>query len=314
MGLVFNINEMEKKTAKTHIYSNIIDLIGNTPLLRVEGVFAKLESMNPTGSIKDRMAYYMIKKAEQMGNLKPGDKIIEVTSGNTGIAFAMLSALRGYKFIAIMPESMSFERRQMMKIYGAKIILTPAEKDMKGAVEEYEKLIKKEPKAWLPKQFENPDNIAAHREGIGKEILEQMRGKKIDAFVAGVGTGGTLLGVAQALKRINPQTKIIAVEPKESAVLSGGKPGLHQIQGIGEGFIPKIVENNLNFIDEVVTISSQDAIHAMQNLAEKFGILAGISSGANILTAQKIKNKYGFKNVVTVLPDRGERYLSKNIC
>ncbi|HOW13161.1 MAG TPA: cysteine synthase A [Candidatus Pacearchaeota archaeon] len=293
-----------------NINSSILDLIGNTPLIKVGEIFAKLETVNPSGSVKDRMAWYMVKKAEERKELKPKSKIIEVTSGNTGISFSMISAIRGYKFIAIMPESMSIERRKMIKAFGAEIILTPAKKDMKGAVEEYEKIIKKFTDAWLPKQFENPDNISAHREGLGKEILKE-KNSKIDAFVAGVGTGGTLIGVAQALKKAYPKIKIIAVEPKESAVLSGKKPGFHKIQGIGEGFIPKIIKDNINIIDEIFTISSNEAINTMKELREKFGILAGISSGANISSARKIKKKYNFKNVVTVLPDRGERYLSK---
>jgi len=298
---------MTKK--QNNLYS-VLELIGNTPLIKIGDIFAKLETVNPSGSVKDRMAWYMIKKAEERKELKPGNKIIEVTSGNTGISFAMLSAIRGYKFTAIMPESMSVERRKMIKAFGAEIFLTPAKKDMAGAVEQYQKLIKANPDAWLPRQFENPDNIAAHREGLGKEIIKQTKGK-IDSFVAGVGTGGTLIGTAQALKKINPKIKIIAVEPAESAILSGKKPGLHKIQGIGEGFIPKLVQENIAIIDEVIMIGSNEAIDTSKELAEKFGILVGISSGANVLAARRIKEKYGFKNIVTVLPDRGERYLSE---
>ncbi len=298
---------MTKK--QNNLYS-VLELIGNTPLIKIGDIFAKLETVNPSGSVKDRMAWYMIKKAEERKELKPGNKIIEVTSGNTGISFAMISAVRGYKFTAIMPESMSVERRKMIKAFGAEIFLTPAKKDMAGAVEQYQKLIKANPDAWLPRQFENPDNIAAHREGLGKEIIKQTKGK-IDSFVAGVGTGGTLIGTAQALKKINPKIKIIAVEPAESAILSGKKPGLHKIQGIGEGFIPKLVQENIAIIDEVLMIGSNEAINTSKELAEKFGILVGISSGANVLAARRIKEKYGFKNIVTVLPDRGERYLSE---
>jgi len=298
---------MTKK--QNNLYS-VLELIGNTPLIKIGDIFAKLETVNPSGSVKDRMAWYMIKKAEERKELKPGNKIIEVTSGNTGISFAMISAVRGYKFTAIMPESMSVERRKMIKAFGAEIFLTPAKKDMAGAVEQYQKLIKANPDAWLPRQFENPDNIAAHREGLGKEIIKQTKGK-IDSFVAGVGTGGTLIGTAQALKKINPKIKIIAVEPAESAILSGKKPGFHKIQGIGEGFIPKLVQENIAIIDEVLMIGSNEAIDTSKELAEKFGILVGISSGANVLAARRIKEKYGFKNIVTVLPDRGERYLSE---
>ncbi len=246
-------------------------------------------------------------KSRRKRGVKARQRIIEVTSGNTGIAFAMISAIKGYKFTAIMPESMSIERQRMMRVFGAKLILTPAEKDMAGAMKKYEEFINKHKEAWLPRQFENLDNIVAHREGLGQEIIKQMRGK-IDIFVAGIGTGGTLIGVAQALKKINPKVKIIAVEPRESAVLSGGKPGLHKIQGIGEGFIPKIIKNNIGLIDEVVSIRSQDAINKMKELATNYGILVGISSGANILAALRFSKKY--KNVVTVLSDRGERYLS----
>ncbi|MFN3301862.1 MAG: cysteine synthase A [Patescibacteria group bacterium] len=299
-----------RNSKKQNIPSSVLELIGNTPLVKIGEISAKLETTNPTGSVKDRMAWYMIKKAEERKEIKPGNKIIEVTSGNTGISFAMISAIKGYKFIAVMPESVSLERRKIIKAFGSKIILTPREKDMVGALECYKKLIKINQDAWLPRQFENPDNISAHREGLGKEIIEETKGK-IDAFVAGVGTGGTLIGVAQALKKVNPKVKIIAVEPKESAVLSGKKPGIHKIQGIGEGFIPKLVKENMDIIDEIITISSQEAINMTKELREKFGILVGISSGANVLAARRIKKKYRFKNVITILPDRGERYLSE---
>lgn len=285
--------------------NNILNTIGNTPLININGIYSKLETTNPSGSVKDRMANYLINKAEERGELKKGMKIIEVTSGNTGIALAMISTIKGYEFIAIMPESMSIERQKMIKAYGGKIILTPAEEDMAGAVKKYEELIKKHPKAWLSKQFENPDNIKGHKIGLGREIIKQM--PNIDVFVAGTGTGGTLIGVAQALKDHNPRIKIIAVEPKESPVISGGKPRLHKIQGIGEGFIPKIIKDNLHLIDEIVVIKSKEAIKASKKLAKENGILVGISSGANYLAAQSMK-KHG--NVVTIFPDRGERYLS----
>lgn len=288
---------------------NILKVIGNTPLIKIGNIFAKLETTNPTGSIKDRMAWYMVKKAEERGELKPDNEIIEVTSGNTGISFAMISAIKGYKFTAIMPESMSVERRKMMKAFGAKLVLTPAKEDMAGALRRYKEIVRENKKAWLPTQFDNQDNIMAHKEGIGKEIIRQMRGQ-IDAFVAGVGTGGTLIGVAKALKEVNPNVKIIAVEPKESAVLSGGKPGLHKIQGVGEGFVTKIIKDNLHLIDEVIAVKSVDAINMANKLSKDYGILVGISSGANILAAEQAVRKY--KNIVTVLPDRGERYLSEN--
>jgi cysteine synthase len=276
-------------------------------MINIDGILAKLETTNPTGSVKDRMAWYMIRKAEERGELKQGMKIIEVTSGNTGIGFAMISAVKGYKFIAVMPESMSIERRRMMHAFGAEIVLTPAFEDMGGAVTKYNELVEKNPDAWLPRQFENTDNLDAHQYGLGKEIIEQTKGQ-IDAFVAGIGTGGTLIGVARALKKVNPNVKIIGVEPAESAVLSGGSPGLHKIQGIGEGFIPKLVQENRDLIDEVIFVKSEDAINMSKELANRYGLLVEISSGANILAAKKLKKR--FENVVTILPDRGERYLS----
>lgn len=295
------------------IADNILDLIGKTPLIKIptkeKGVkiLAKLETTNPTGSIKDRMAWYILKKAEERGELKPGGKILEVTSGNTGIAFAMISAVRGYKFTAVMPKSVSIERVKMMKLFGANIILTSAKDDIAGAVKKYNELVKKNKDAWLPKQFENPDNVSAHREGTGKEIIKQTNGK-IDAFVAGAGTGGTLIGIAQALKKKNPKIKIFVVEPAESAVLSGEKPGPHKIQGIGEGFIPKVLQENMKWIDGIIKIKSNDAIAMREKLIKDHGILVGISSGANIVAANRLSKK--FKNIVTILPDRGERYLS----
>ncbi|MCD6227187.1 cysteine synthase A [Candidatus Micrarchaeota archaeon] len=282
-------------------------LIGKTPMVKVDGILAKLETTNPTGSIKDRMVWYMVKKAEERKELKPGMEIIEVTSGNTGISFAMISVVKGYKFTAIMPESMSIERRRIMRLFGAKIILTPSKEDMAGAMRKFKKIVKKKKNVWLPRQFENPDNIKAHESGIGREIGEETKGK-VNVFVAGVGTGGTLIGVAKALKKENPNVKIVAVEPAESPVLSRGKSGLHKIQGIGEGFIPKLVQENIDLIDEIITIRSEDAINMSKELARKYGLLVGISSGANFLAAKQLRKKY--QKVVTVFPDRGERYLS----
>ena len=297
---------------------NILDRIGRGPIVELCHVnhtecriLAKMENFNPSGSIKDVMALYMVSKAEENGLISQGDKIIEVTTGNTGIAFAMISALKGYKFTAVMPENMSIERRKIMEALGAQIVLTPAAEDMKGAIERYEELAKANPDAWLPDQFGNFDNVEAHREITGRSILEQVK-DKIDVFVAGVGTGGTLMGVAQALKKVNPDVKIAAVEPSESALMSGGKPGLHEIQGIGEGFIPDLV--CMDMIDEVITVKSQDAKDFMRRLAREEGLFVGISSGANVLAALKVSETTGpGKTIATVLPDSGERYLSMDI-
>lgn len=256
------------------------------------------------------MALYMMNRAEDKGLLKRGGMIIEVTSGNTGIAFAMLSAARGYRFTAVMPSSMSMERIRLMKAFGARVVLTPAKDEMGGAMKKYREIAGKNPNAWLPRQFENEDNITAHRKGLGKEIIKQMNGD-IGAFVAGMGTGGTLLGVAQALKRSGIKARIIGVEPAESAVLSGKKSGKHGIQGIGEGFIPKLIQDNIELIDEIMVVKSNDAMKMSRLLSRKHGVLVGISSGANMLAAMRASKKY--KNVVTVLPDRGERYLSSGM-
>ena len=273
---------------------NILEAIGNTPLIKIDNIFAKLETVNPSGSIKDRIAKYMVEKAEKKGELKPNYTIIEATSGNTGISFAMISVLKGYKFIAVMPENIGREKRKLMKIFGAKFVLTPEKGELEGAIKKTEELAKKYKEVWLPKQFENPDNIEAHRRGLGMEILKQVN--KVDAFVAGIGTGGTLMGVAKALREKFPKVKIIGVEAAES---------FHQIEGISDGIIPKILDFNL--IDEILKIKSKDAIFMAKKLAENKGLLVGISSGANVLAALKLSKKY--KNVVTVLPDRAERYL-----
>jgi len=266
----------------------IMETIGNTPIVKLEkinninsNIYVKLDNLNPSGSIKDVMVFWMVKMAEKRGELKKNSRIIEVTTGNTGISFAMLSAIKGYKFTAVMPEHMSIERRQIMKAFNAEIVLTPKEEDMPGAIKKYNELIKKYPEAWLPKQFENYDNILAHKNITGKEIIKQL-GNKVDYFIAGAGTGGTLIGVAKALKEVNQNVRIICVEPAESAVLSGKKPGLHEIQGIGEGFIPEILKDNLELIDEVIQIKSEEAIKMAVKLAKEEGLLVGISSGANV--------------------------------
>lgn len=300
---------------------NILDRIGKGPVVELCHInptccqiLAKMENFNPSGSIKDVMAMYMVDKAEASGALKPGSKIIEVTTGNTGIAFAMISALKGYRFTAVMPEHMSIERRKIMEAMGANIVLTPAEKDMKGAIERYKEIVAENPDAWLPNQFGNIHNVEAHREITGRSILSQVD-NKIDVFVAGVGTGGTLMGVAQALKEVYPDVEIVAVEPDESAVMIGKKPGLHEIQGIGEGFIPDLIQ--MDIINRSIQIKSQDAKNFVKELARYEGLFVGISSGANVLAALKIAQENSKttsrKTIVTVLPDSGERYLSMNI-
>jgi len=295
--------------------------IGETPLVELAKInktgcrlFAKLEFLNPSGSIKDRMAYEMVLKAEKKGLLKRGMRIIEVTSGNTGIAFAMIAAARGYRFTAVMPESMTIERRQMISAFGGELVLTPAKDDIAGALKKFEELKAKETDAWFPMQFENPDNIEAHIK-TGNEILGELGsdGSSVDAFVAGVGTGGTLMGVAKALRKSNRNVRIVAVEPAESAVMLGREPGLHQIQGIGEGFIPKLID--MKEIDEVIAVHSKDAMEMARRIAREEGMLCGISSGANVLAALELGKRPEMKGktVVTVLPDRGERYLSMGI-
>ena len=297
---------------------DIFALIGETPIVELarmnntnSTILAKFEALNPSGSIKDVMAYYMMDVAERRGLLRPGMTIIEITSGNTGISFAMLAAVKGYHFMAVMPEHMSVERRQMMEAFGAEIVLTPAEEGFAGCLTKLEELAANNPGAWLPRQFDNPDNAAAHREITGRRILEEVEGR-IDAFVCGVGTGGTLMGVAEALLDVHPNLQVIAVEPAESAVMSGGKPGTHLIQGIGPGYIPSLV--NMGIIDRVITVKSQEAIDMTRRLLREEGLMVGVSSGANVLAALKVAGELeDGQTIVTILPDRGERYLSVNI-
>jgi cysteine synthase A len=297
---------------------NILNTIGKTPLIDLDlkenqggRLLAKLEYFNPSGSIKDRMAIFMINRAEKSGHLKNGSTIIEATTGNTGISLAMIAAVKRYKMIAVMPNNMSTERQQLMKAFGARVILTPKEKGPTGAIERRNELAKMIKNSWIPGQFENRDNPLAHQLTTGQELLIQTNGK-IDAFVAGIGTGGTLVGIAYALKKENPKIRIVAVEPNESAVINGDRPGMHNIQGIGEGFIPKIVD--LKIIDWTERVSSKNAENMARFLARKNGVLVGISSGANVVAAVRVLNKLGRnKTVVTVLPDRGERYFSQNI-
>jgi len=297
---------------------SVLDLIGKTPLVKLHRVndtgstiWAKLEALNPSGSIKDVMALYMMNLAEKRGELKSGARIIEATSGNTGISFAMLAQLKGYRFMAVMPEYMSRERVQMMEAFGAEIVLTPAADGFAGTMEKLDELSREYPDAWLPRQFDNPDNTAAHREITGKRILEGIKGQ-IDAFISGVGTGGTLMGVAEALKNVYPRVRIVAVEPAESAVMSGDAPGYHKIQGIGSGFIPGLL--NMDLIDSIIPVNSEAAIDMARRLMREEGLMVGISSGANVIAALKVAAEMGDgKTIVTVLPDRIERYISMDV-
>lgn len=298
-----------------NIANSVLDLIGMTPMVKLNRlspengatIAAKIEAFNPGGSVKDRIAFSMIKDAEENGILKPGSTVIEPTSGNTGIGLAMVCAVKGYRLILVMPESMSLERRKILKAYGAELVLTPAEKGMKGAVEKAEELAKTYG-YFMPLQFDNPANPAIHEKTTAQEILQQTDGK-LDAFVGGIGTGGTFTGVAKVIKAKMPHVKFIAVEPAASPVLSGGTPGPHKIQGIGAGFVPKVLDTSL--IDQIITVPNEEAFNFARQLAIKEGILAGISSGAAIYAAQQVAKDLGpGKLVVTVLPDIGERYLS----
>ena len=301
------------------VVKSITELIGNTPMLELTGieeshsleasVIAKLEYFNPCGSVKDRVAKNMIENAEKNGDLKPGSVIIEPTSGNTGIGLASVGVSKGYRVIITMPETMSAERRNLMKAYGAELVLTEGSKGMNGAIAKAEELAKEIPGAFIPGQFSNPSNPQAHFETTGPEIWEQTGGN-VDILVSGVGTGGTISGVGKFLKSKNPHIKIIAVEPESSPVLSGGKPGPHGIQGIGAGFIPETL--NTEIYDEIVTVADSDAYQTGRKLAKTEGLLVGISSGAAVWAAvqaaKRAENKG--KTIVAVLPDTGERYLS----
>ncbi len=302
-----------------NIYTAADQLIGKTPLLELTHIekaydlqakiLAKLEYFNPGGSVKDRVAKMMLDEAEETGQLKPGSVIIEPTSGNTGIGLCAVAAARGYRIIIVMPETMSMERRQLMKAYGAELVLTEGGKGMKGAIEKADELAKEIPDSFIPGQFVNPANPKAHRETTGPEIYEDTDGK-VDIFVAGVGTGGTVTGVGEYLKSKNPAVKVIAVEPASSAVLSAGTAGAHGIQGIGAGFVPEVL--NTDIYDEIFPVSDEDAYAIGRLLGQREGVLVGISSGAAAFAAIEIakRSENEGKNIVVLLPDTGDRYLS----
>jgi cysteine synthase A len=297
-------------------HKEITELIGKTPLVRLNrlgkpgaaSIYVKVESFNPGGSVKDRACLNMINEAERQGKLKPGGTIVESTSGNTGIGLALVAAVRGYKLILVMPESMSMERASLLSSYGAQLVLTAAWEGMKGSIKEAESIVAQNPSYFMPDQFSNAANPAIHRTTTGPEILEALDGK-VDAFVAAVGTGGTITGCGETIKARNPKAKVVAVEPAGSPVLSGGEPGPHKIQGIGAGFIPKVL--NRKILDRVITVTDDEAYQTTKLLAKREGLLVGISSGANVFAAQKVAEEFGpSQNVVTVLCDTGERYIS----
>jgi len=300
------------------IADSALELVGNTPMVRLARltpagsaeVLAKLESLNPAGSVKDRIALAMVEDAEQRGALKPGATIVEPTSGNTGIGLAMVAAVKGYKLILTMPDDMSTERRKLLQRYGAQLVLTPAIEGMTGAVFAAEELIAKNQDYFMPQQFNNPANPEIHRRTTAQEILRDTGGR-IDAFVAGVGTGGTITGVGQVLNEHVAGLHVVAVEPKRSQVLGGGKPGLHAIQGIGASFVPGVLDRSV--YNELIAVRDEDAIETAKRLARNEGLLVGVSAGANVFASLQVAARLGAgKRVVTVLPDTGERYLSVN--
>lgn len=303
------------------VSTSILDFIGNTPLMEMnvehEGqswrFFAKLEFMNPTGSVKDRIARYIIERAEERGELKPGSVVIEATSGNTGIGLSMVCAVKGYRLIIAMPEHMSLERKKIMTGLGAELCLTPTPESFAGSRTRAEAMAARDPNVFLPRQFQNEDNVACHYNTTGVEILRQLAGTRIDAFVAGVGTGGTLMGVGRRLREINQSLKLVAVEPAEATALTGGTTmEVHQIAGIGDGFIPEIVDVKL--IDWTELPRSADAVLMARKITQSYGTMVGVSSGANVLATIGVLKRIGAdKTVVTVLPDRSERYFSTDL-
>ncbi len=302
------------------IAKDITELIGNTPLVRLNRltrdcsaeVVAKLEFFNPTSSVKDRIGLGMIAEAEKQGRIKKDTIIIEPTSGNTGIALAFVCAVKGYKLVLVMPDSMSLERRQLLEFLGAEVVLTPAAEGMAGSVKKAQELTKRDERYFMPQQFKNPVNPAIHRRTTAEEIWRDTDGK-IDILIAGIGTGGTITGVAEVIKKRKPEFVAIGVEPRKSAVLSGGKPGLHKIQGIGAGFVPEVLRREL--IDEVIAVDDEDALRMARRLSREEGILAGISSGANVWAALEIaaRKENSGRLIVVILPDTAERYLTTEL-
>lgn len=298
------------------IYADILEKIGRTPLVRISKlnrgnaeVLVKVESFNPAGSVKDRIAIGMIEAAEKAGKIAPGALIIEPTSGNTGIGLALVAAVKGYRLILTMPDTMSIERRKLLAAYGAELVLTEGALGMKGAIAKAEELAQTHPGSFIPQQFDNPANPEYHKHTTAEEIWQDVGGR-VDAFVAGVGTGGTLTGVGEVLKARNPDVKLIAVEPSDSPVLSGGRPGPHKIQGIGAGFVPSVLDTEI--IDEVFPVKSEDAGDTARAAAKREGLLVGISSGAALFAALELSRRpeYAGKRIIALLPDTGERYLS----